>query len=56
MAARWSGRRCIAPWITPWAMNSHPASSIALATGVYDSTTWALIDVVARILRLVSAS
>ena len=33
MAARWSGRRCIAPWTTPWAMNSQPASSMARATG-----------------------
>jgi hypothetical protein len=33
MAARWSGKRCIAPCTTPWPMNSQPAPSIARAMG-----------------------
>ena len=56
IAARWSGRRCIAPCFTPWPMNSHPASRIARATGSYASHTCALIEVVARIFRFTSAS
>ena len=38
----------MAPCTTPWPMNSQPASSMARATGSYDSTTWALMAVVAR--------
>ena len=37
-------------------MNSQPASFIARATGSYERHTFALIAVVARILRFVSAS
>src|SRR6059058_1979742 len=55
-AARWSGRRCIAPCLTPCPMNSQPASSIARATGSYERTTLALMAAVARILRRPSAS
>jgi hypothetical protein len=37
-------------------MNSQPASTMACATGAYARHTLALIEVVARILRFVSAS
>src|SRR5881296_2610939 len=43
-AARWSARRCIAPCLTPWPMNSQPASSIARATGSYEPVARAMLD------------